>query len=82
MHSMKDRPNAVILVFLSRGQSFVRPSEDVEKLKWPLRGKRFPTPALNQSDCSDLAKRYTQIAYEGKGNVKWFDFLLIKILYQ
>ena len=43
---MKERSNelAVILVFLSRGQSFVRPSEDVEKIEMALERKKVPHP--------------------------------------
>ena len=43
---MKERPNewAVILVFLSRGQSFVRPSEDVEEIEMALERKKVPHP--------------------------------------
>ena len=43
---MKERPNewAVILVFLGRGQSFVRPSEDVEKIEMALERKKVPHP--------------------------------------
>ena len=46
LHSMKERPNewAVILVFLSRGQSFVRPSEDVGKIEMALERKKVPHP--------------------------------------
>ena len=49
---MKERPNewAVILVFLSRGQSFVRPSEDVEKIEMALERKKVPHPCCDEGN--------------------------------
>ena len=59
---MKERRNewAVILVFLSRGQSFVRPSGDVEKIEMALERKKVPYP---WSTAYESAKRRL------KGNV-------------